>query len=188
MLYRLQREIEACRNSSEEVECRHLTRELENLQRMSYQKQMKYHSFPQATKRRDQDVSLRHTDHHNAQSSHSAQRNIASSGARKAARRTHTSTTLLDCDKTTGGSDRDWNSSEKGVIEDDWMLGESECEDWELEALAEASELTALDLDDDSDVCILSDDEEEEETVCDNFTTNLKRRPLHYKVKFLSAL
>ena len=75
------------------------------------------------------------------------------------------------------------------MVEDEWMSEEGECEDWELEALAEASELTALDLDDDSDVCIL-DDEEEEEIVCDNFTVNLKRRPLHRKVKCssLSAL
>ena len=162
--YRLQRELEACRNSSEEAECRRLSKELEDLQRMSYQKQMKYHTYAQGMKKTSdgnvfQPLQLQST--HLSRNPHTIQF-VKKSMPSQA----HCSTSVKGLDgrmwrkgELEQREDAATNSSMEGVVDDEWLTGEDECEDWELEALAEASELTALDLDEDSDDFM----EEEEE-------------------------
>lgn len=172
---RLQREIEACRNSSEEAECHQLTKELENLQRMSYQKQMKYHSISRTAKKGMNRSPIHHSDCrnlHSSQADNDHQNSILEERRVTPLEQTsHTSgVTMADCEGEThkrSRCERAENSSsvKKRVADGEWLTGDQdECEDWELEALAEASELTTLDLsgDDDSNVCIIDKEEEEE--------------------------
>lgn len=183
--YRLQRELETCRNSPEEAECRRLTKDLEDLQRISYQKQMKYHTYPQGMKRTPDGTVFQPLQHQHTPSSGNPQ--IIQVVKKSMPSQVHCNTNTREADGRRWRN-REINqcenavtiSSPKGVLDDEWFTEEDECEDWELQALAEVSELTALDLDDnDSDELteevgdiICHDSVRRDTTLARNFVTN----------------
>lgn len=143
---RLQKELEDCRNCPEESECHRLKKELEELQRISYQRQMNYsHSRRNTTTG---------TQHRSAQMPSYVNRS-------RPVTSNHMNLSRLSRTAADLGRKRDENTTtmhsnaavdEDEFVDDEWFKADEDvCQDWELQALAEASELTDLVMDDEDD-------------------------------------